>query len=177
MAQRSPNTRIPNSRATDLEKLPAVHVPCNRLGLPARRRTVPGHTPGMPRLIWDDDVTTQTIWLIADTTGVNIAMRSAVASQKPINRLEDIKFSARRPPGSVPDGVTQDPERGPDPLLVCDSVCAESNISFGEGDYSRGRREGIHAFNSAGGPSAGDRAVYPGHQLDCTAAAQLDVGV
>lgn len=107
-------------------ELLAVHVPCNRLAGPTTSATVPYDTPVVPALVGDGDGTGDAVGLVAYTAGVHVAVDRAVARQLSVDRFHNVQLAARRPPYPIIDRVTQEPERGPDALLVRDVVVAES---------------------------------------------------
>ena len=72
------------------------------------------------------------------------------------------------------DGVAEQPEGGPEALLLVGAVVAEADGRFELGEFAGVRGEGLLGLDAGGGPFA---VLEARHELDGAAARELEVGV
>lgn len=175
MGERVPDSLVVDPGASHLVKLPAVHVPSDGLLLPCALGAVNVDSPGVPALVGNANGATDTSALVADATGVDIAVDGAMAGQHAVDSFENVNLTAGRPASAITEGVAKHPEGGPDALLVCRGGVTETDDTFGAGDLSGSGSEDVLALHTARGPSLGRGVVSPRDELQRVTATALDV--
>ena len=102
----------------DAEELLPVAEPGQGLVGPSARAPVPLHPPRVPAVIAEPDGAAPPLRLVARASRVHIAVDCPVPCRCPVHPLHDVDLPACRPADTPPDGVPEDPERGPDPCFV-----------------------------------------------------------
>lgn len=108
----------------------------------------------MPSIIPHTNIAPNTIELVTNTTGRDVAVDGAVAREDAVDRLEDVDLAALRPGGAMPDRVAEHPEGRPEALLVGLRVVAEADLGFDHGPLAIRGREYIFGLEARRGPAA-----------------------
>lgn len=174
MGKAVPDILVVDARTSDLEVLGTIEEEGDALGLPAARRTIDLDTPGVEVGVGTVDVgaATDTVTLVADTAGVDIAVDGSVTNRLVVDNLHDVDLTASRPATTSTDGVTQHPESGPHALLVARSVVTEANGSLDSGHPASIGGEGVGRLETTRGPAA---AVVPGDNLESVSTTELNI--
>lgn len=177
-----PDVLVANAGTGDLEEVGAVERPGEGLGLPAAGGAVDLNTPRVPVVdVGDVDRASNTVTLVADTAGVDVAVKGTVAGSLAVDSLHDVDLTTVGPAAArLTEGVTQHPESRPDTLLVGLSVAAEADGGFKTGDPAGLRSECVLGLKTTRGPAAKGAgslaAIPPGDQLQGASTAELNIG-
>lgn len=176
MRQRSPNALVPDIRAAHLVKHAPVDQPPDHLAppVPSGVRPVDLQRPRVPVVAAQADGAAAAVGLVARPAAVAVAaVRRAVRRRQAVDRLHDVQLAAQRPGRAAVDGVAEQPEGGPDALLLALRVVAEADGRLEERHLARGRREGRLGLDAGRGPGARGRLARD--ELDRVAARELEV--
>lgn len=175
LAKSRPDTSIPDARSHDLVELAAIDEPREGLLPPVAASTIKLDAPDMEVVAAEADGAADARGLVADASGVLLAMDGAMADHLPVELLHDINLPAAGPFASMAQRVSQHPERGPEALLAGRRVGAEPDRGLDAGDAAGRRGEDVSALETARRPSLDGAVVPQGHNLERVGAAELDV--
>lgn len=175
MRERVPDGLVPDARPRDGLEDVAVERPLQGLRGPVPVAQVPLEPPDVPPLVRDPDRGPDPRRLVADAARVDVAVDRAVPDELPVDRLHDVELAGGGPARAEPQGLAQQPERGPEPLLGARVVAAEAQLGLDARHAAVARRKDVLALDAARGPAVGGAAVAPGDELEGVAARDLEV--
>lgn len=170
--KRVPDVLVVDAAASDLHELLAVPVPGDRLARPGGGGAIDDDAPSVPSVVCDGGASADTVELVADATGRDVAVDGAVACRPAVDCLENVDLTALGPWRAVADRVTEEPEGGPDALLVGLRVAAKADLGLDYGPPTVRGREDVLGLQTGRCPGS---VVELRHDLECATTRELMV--
>ena len=153
LAKRLPSVGVSDLRASHPMEASTISIPGDALRSIVAASTVKLDSPDVVVAIREINVGSDTIGLVADSTGGSITVNSTVADPFTIDVLHNINLSALGPFHTLTDGVTKEPKRRPDTLLASRRVATQSKLSFNTSNLPSLRGQSVFALDSSRSPT------------------------
>lgn len=172
LAKRLPSVGVSNLSTSHSMKASTISIPGDALRSVVAASAVKLDSPDVVVAIGEINVGSDTIGLVADSTGGSITVNSTVTDPFAVDVLHDINLSALGPFHTLTDGITKEPKRRPDTFLAPSRVATQSKLSFNTSNLPSLRGQSVLALDSSRSPAS----IRPsGDELERVLACLADV--
>ena len=154
LAKRLPSVGVSNLSTSHSMETSTISVPGDALRSVVAASTIKLDSPDVVVAIGEINVGSDTIGLVADSTGGSITVNSTVTDPFAIDVLHNINLTALGPFHTLTDGITKKPKRRPDTLLASSRVTTQSKLSFNTSNLPSLRGQSVLALDSSRSPAS-----------------------